>query len=65
MTEQVSTNKLSIDCGGLTITENDVRQRMHDRNPEEAKKIPVSQTFGTFSEYVFLGLLSFMSLSLP
>jgi hypothetical protein len=44
---------LSIDCGGLTITDDDIRQRMHERNPEEAKKVPATQVFGTFREYVF------------
>ncbi|KIM98802.1 hypothetical protein OIDMADRAFT_146505 [Oidiodendron maius Zn] len=36
------------DCGGLNITDDEVRQGMFERNPEEAKKVPTTTAFGTF-----------------
>jgi hypothetical protein len=48
----LSAKLLRIDCGGLNITDDEVRQRMLERNPEEAKKVPASTVFGTFKEYV-------------
>jgi hypothetical protein len=34
----------------LNITDDEVRQLMLERNPEEARKIPASKAFGTYKE---------------
>lgn len=46
-----SIDLLSSDCGGLNITDDEVRQRMFERNPEEAKKVPTTTAFGTFKKW--------------